>query len=841
MKRKPLIFTLMMMFLTMWSCQDDTEPVGPTTPPGEGFEVSDVQIVLPEGAAVDLAGAEIFSFGESFPVAGGKSQVVSTPGIGHVAFLFDKDGKPLMAGYIDGNSKEFSAKSTARVLVFLASGLWLSTEELAPKFFAEIGKYPEIQEWEKEFEALWKTNPTLLSTTSFAQPLNALMAKVMPKPKELDIRGRIEESARVSDISIDQSDVKSGIQVFEESIGSIAVNNYYRRRAHAFLYKTETKFTDGSSKVLIPSIGKGTAASKDFMVNPTTAFTSATGVVGGAIDGGAASAGVTKSEPYSITLGDNEDEHTYKVRVVGAGGENASIPMTDAERIKQLRLSMESFVLDLFLPFTMQMVGWKDDLNAAGFDVGESGVVAFIDQVEVIINASPATYDLIKQGKFKDALISFTLFIGTEGGGNKYLEPLLTKVFNFIRSQAAKRSVNIEGAAQKLDQQVLGKFTGILKVINTIMAGQDLAQVSFGIAMSKNIEEWTIQARAAKVSLLPAEATVASRGHKELTAEIKNLQEAGGDNFPYFKWSTSGKYGYIQDTKGHKGKAFESSDTKVTFYSETSANELPEENNFEYIYIEAYFKNQLIGRDTAVLNLKKSSYELKPKGLILSGKEGSTNSARLYVEPVTERGADFTGKKIVWTIEGKHGRLKNNGEYANVITTYDTNSLSYECTDEDTEKGTEKVTVRVYERSAEDGEYFLFEELSETIEINNEDDVKIIMVSTQVKSFSNQTGIYLNCGSGVHFLVEPVENAISYTAKIVEFYPGGNIMVGRSATWSAQKQPDYEGKYEFSYVFVQSGSRPENKGWPDCAGFAANAAKYKGTAQVIVKIKKQGE
>ena len=158
-------------------------------------------------------------------------------------------------------------------------------------------------------------------------------------------------------------------------------------------------------------------------------------------------------------------------------------------------------------------------------------------------------------------------------------------------------------------------------------------------------------------------------------------------------------------------------------------------------------------------------------------------------------------------------------------------------TDKDTEKGRETVKARIYERSAVDGEYFLYEELTLDIEINNSDNIKIITVELQVKSFSNQTGNYLNCGSGVHFFIKPDSNAVSYTAKIIDFHPGANVMIGRSATWSATKAPDEDGMYEFSYVFVKSGSKPENKGWPDCAGFAAEAGKYKGKAQVVIRLK----
>lgn len=841
------LFFLFLVALT-FSCQEDTEPGDPTDPnnpptgqnPGGNFELQDVQIALPAGSSLDLTGAELLSFGESFPVGSdGKTQAVSVPNTEQVAYLFDGKGQLLLAGYLSNEQKTISPATTANYLIYLASGYWMSEEDLASPFFKNIGNFEEVKAWQEEFEGLWKANPELLAGETYKAPLNEVMKKISPTPNELDIRSRIFENARVSDISIDESDIKSGIQVFESELGKIAISNYYRRRAHAFFYKMKTKKTDGSEVEHLSSIGKGTGSELDFPVNATTGFTTATGVIGGAIDGSIQNADVVTTDPKSLSLADNEDEKTYQVRVVGAGGVNHSIPLTDQEQIKQIRLSMETFVLDFFLPIGMQMVGWKNELNSAGFNVGDGPLVSFVDNMEVIINASPATYDKIKAGDYKGALKTFLEYISFEGAGNKYFEQVLKGVINTAKHVASKQNIDIQGVSENLDTKAIGKFANILKIVNTAVAGQDLARVSFGIAMSKNIEKWTIHARSAKVSLLPAEATVSSRGHKEIKAEIKNLEEEG-DNFPYFKWSTSGKYGYIQDRKGNKGKNFDSSDKEIVYYSETSAADLPEENNFEYVYVEAYYKNELIGRDTTVLNLKKSSYMLKPGGLVLSGKEDRISSAKLFIEPVNQRDADFSGKKVVWSTEGKHGRLVNFGENANVITTYDTNSIRYLCTDEDTEKGTEKVTARIYEKSAVDGEYFLFEELTLNIEIDNSENIKIITVDLQVKSFKNQTGIYLNCGSGVHFLIDPEPNAISYTAKIIDFSPGANVMIGRTASWSAEKATDYEGKYEFNYVFVASGSRPEHLGWPDCGDFAARAANYKGKAQVVIRLKDPG-
>ena len=828
---KKLLF-LFLVALTI-SCQEDTEPANPTDPKIENYETQEVQVVLPEGSSLDLSGAELLSFGEKFPVATDrKTKSIATPGEGSVAFLLDKNGEIILMGYLSGEQNKLSPQSTADVLLYLGTQLWLIPGHNAPSFFAKIDEISAVKAWREEFLGLWKQDPLLISKGTFKDPLKETLKKIVPEPKELDIR------AKVSDIQVDGADIKSGIQVFESDLGKISFTNSYRRRAHAFLYKVSSKNESGVKTILIENLGENTPAKEDFPIDPASAANSLTGILGSLVEKTDSEIAAKTSGPASLPLEDKETEAEYKLHIVGPGISSTN-PKTQAEFLKLTRLEVETFAIDFMFPLIMEIFGYKGELKSGGIDIKNGRVEAFIEKTELFLKASPDVYEEIKKGQYAAALKKGIEKVETGLIESKFQEMAFAgfEVMTELGKDYLKGFPKVDPSKS---EEVFKSVGRVLKVLNTALLAGDFLRIGLDFRNSRQFEEWTITARSAKVSLLPAEATVSSRGNKEIKAEIKNLQEEGGDNFPYFKWSTSGKYGYIQDKKGNKGKSFYSSDKEIVYYSETSASDLPAENNFEYIYVEAYYKNQLIGRDTTVLNLKKSSYMLKPGGLVLSGKEDQINSAKLYIEAVNQRDADFTGKKVVWTTEGKHGRFASIDGISNVITTFDTNTMTYVCSDKDTEKGKETVKARIYEKSAVDGEYFLYEELTLDIEIDNSDNIKIVTVDLQVKSFSNQTGGYLNCGSGVHFLIDPVPNAISYTAKIIDFFPGANVMIGRSATWSSTKVPDENGKYEFSYVFVKSGSKPENKGWPDCGGFAAEAGKYSGKAQVIIRLKGPG-
>ena len=830
MSKKILPLFIILFFTLISSCQEDPEPIDPGTDPSlSDVETRSVQINLPTGANLDLSGAKLLSFGIPFPVAAdGKTQAVNTPDGGNLAYLFSKDDQLLLMGFLSQNQNELTPKTTAEVLLYMGSTLWLNPQDNTQEFFEKITQVEAAASYIESFEEAWKADPYLLDNGNFINSLEESLKTLFPPGKEVDIRSRL------SDINVDEGNVQSGIQVFESDLGRISVNNYYRRRAHAFAYKMSTKLENGTVNTLISNFGPGLVATKDFGVPATPAVTNLTGALGQIIESGGEALGKsTVDNPLDMNLAENEVESTYKIRVVGAGSANPAIQMTDAERLTQIRLGTETLVLDFIYPAVQLLVGWKDDIPVGGIVSQEAA--DFLEKYTPVINAIPGAYDKMMEGDMPGALESVLFYI-YEASLTGAMEDLLKSPYEFL----AKRYVDkgkIPSSISEIDASQLQRFAKILKVIDAVIGSTDLILVSTQINLSQSINEWNLTARASKVSLSPGESSVSSYGSKEITAEIKNLQEEGGDNFPYFKWTTTGKYGIIQDRRGNRGTTFESSDNKVTYYSQTGAGQLPEENNLDYIYVEAFYKNQSIGKDTVVINNKKSTYVLKPKGMILSGKEGNVNRVSLYIEPVRERDSDFTGMKIVWSVEGKHGKLKDQS-FSTVITTYDTNRVWYECLDAETAKGVEKVTARIYQRSAVDGEYFLFEELNVDIQINNEERIKIVEAKIQTDSWGpNREDIWVSCGADTRFLIEADPDAISYTATVVDF--GSETipaLTGYTRTWSAEVAPTVGNSYEFARWFSSSSSYPYYIPI-DCPAHTAQANARWGTAVVVIRLK----
>ena len=505
---------------------------------------------------------------------------------------------------------------------------------------------------------------------------------------------------------------------------------------------------------------------------------------------------------------------------------------------------METFALDFMFPLIMENLGWKTELKG-NLDLTLSQFEAFVDKTEVLVKASPAIGEELAKGNYLEAAKKAAEAIYT-GSLDKYMKEIVTAGVELAKAVIVSQGGQIHGAANNLDGKALERGAKILKLINTGLQGADILRIVSHYGASKKVEEWTIRAKSAKVTLLPSEETVPVRGHAEIKAEVKNLEE-DGDTHPFFKWSTSGKYGEIQDSQGNKGSNFESSDSEITYYSNTSAADLPEENNFEYVYVEAYYKGKVIGRDTTRLNLRKNKFQLLPRNATLTGRQNGTNSVAISIEPVlaNQEAEDFEEAKIVWETEGKFGKLTNGGAYSTTITTQAQRSITYRCLDADTKNGTDKVYAKVYMRSAVDGEYFLYETLEAQVKILNDDKVLIKHVPIGVNYKETFTPVndewgWSGCSANMIFRMAPVENAEKYRATVLYYYTDPiPSSIGKTENWTPESKETVNGKFEFLKIFVNSRSAP-TYGGPDfsgCTWIEEKADKQKGMAEVVIYLK----
>ena len=798
-----LLIVLMAMTGMVSSCKKDPKLGSDGELPHGSVEIplKDAQVVLPTGSGYDLTGAELLILGQPVPVGkDGHTKVADIKGRSPVnlSFLFDKNDKPVLIGVVTAEGEaDISTRSTAKALLYYALGLPFQTDTLTILFFDRGEELNGVPEWIAAFEEIWKNDPLTLSTGTFLEPLRKATHQVLPGDRGM----RLEKmAAKASDLKLDANDIRSGLQILEDGLGQLSVNNNYRRRAHAFLYKMKYLDDDSVEHIVLPNIGNATKADMDLAIDPIGAINSAMGEIGKWVEDelGGTESGVEsflkKSGPVILNLADNEAEATYKVRIVGPGRDaGGSQLITETELSKLTRLEIETFLIDFVIPAVTAgtaAISLVDDvgMGKSGYEIG-TVPENVIKAGELFLSAAPDIYEEIKKGDYMMALRkSLEHFAGAvvKDEAKMLLDVCLHMAISHVANVNAGNLTEMVGRS-------MGRILNSIAVIDLILQGNDLRLVATHAATSRNLEEWTVVARGSKVSLSPEEAKVVPYSQQKITAEIKNMEESG-DTHPYFEWSTSGKWGYLKDTKGHQGASFESSDHEV-FYNANTNSGLTDGDNWEYIYVKAYMGSRLIGTDTTRINVRRSAYELKPNGVTLTGrKSGSSkfanaNDVALRIEPINANipgiaPNDQREYQVVWTTSGKHGGMygKENITPASTITNYDDNEIWYECIDDQTLKGTETVIARIYSRDkgATNEPFRLFDEVKATVNIDNDPKKRIIRLQPLVLKGDTLVGSYrdsygnsytshqcFHCW-GTRYTQQPEDE--SYELRVIDYY-----------------------------------------------------------------------
>jgi hypothetical protein len=722
------IILIAVMLLSIFSCEKNPEetPDRKNPPPATvDIPLKDAKITLPAGSNYDLTGHELMAYGAMIPVEkDGKTKAADIKGTVNVAYLFDQQDNPILAGFITDSTSTLSAESTAKVLLYYASGAAFMPDTVGITFIQRAHEIVGVGEWIGEFTEMWKSNPKILSTGSYNNALRAKVKDLFDEPEDNPYipNARVAETNRLTDILVDNNDIRSGLQVAQGEIGKIIISNYYRRRAHAFFYKTKYKPTGVKNYTVIHNdIGGDIQADKDIAVGATAGATSVTGTVVKAVNGAGMKFAVEKTAPIDMALLENEDEAIYRVHIVGVG--KSGSPKTKAEQLKKDRLIVETFALDFVLPIVGMGIGVLGDEQRGDF----------VDAVDYFLKYAPGAFEKLNEGDFKGAVADFLQTVQTERG-NELLERLLTALYK----HAAEKIKDDAGKEKFLART---KNVPVLKVFDGVMQGADLALIAGYIINSKQLESWEVTVRKSQVRLEPKESNAVPFSQIKLDAIAKDVEESQKKDLTY-QWRTSGKYGYLIDTEGNRGAAFENALSQVSYNCNASTSDLGDEN-IEHVYVDVYLKGELLGSDSTQINVQKSGYVMRPGGITVTGKKGTNGTqAKLFLKPVNWNiipeiaPNDRREYKIVWSTEGKHGGLVSpgGGEILSTVTTYDRHSMVYECTDDQTITGSEAITARIYSRDKSDpkASFLLFDEVRGSVAINNDPKKRIVHLPVQL-------------------------------------------------------------------------------------------------------------
>lgn len=760
MKKLTASVSIFMLLLALSACSDnnatgpDPNP-DPNPPPAEGdYKTLDITVTLPEGSAVDLSQTTVMSLSvESEVDANGQAKMAYNEGTTQLGYLFDADDNLLMAGFVNTDQPVINIETTTEVLFYIGFGTIMQPPEIKEKFIAEVRTIPGFDAFAGQIAQLFVTNPRMFQEGVYALPLQAKVEELQ-QTNTLDLP--------TNQLQVDGADIRSGLQLADVDFEHFTITNTYRRRAHAFIYKTAFKDENGKETLLKEEIGRSDKADKESKISPTGAIREFLGVFADWAAGKGADFAATTTDPILLPLKENESESTYKVRVVGAAliSPKEFDGMTSAEADKYNQILIETFTIDFFLPLFLDLKGHKGLLKKA--NLSEQAVEDLVKIVEPALASTPAAYDKLKEGKFKEAISDYLNAFRVNAAGSG-LKDLLVNVFEFFAKRAAPDQYIQKG---NIIEKGLKKGAKVIEAFDYGLKAIDYGRLSIHILSSRAFEEWTVKAKSSDVILIPKEQVAIPFDPKELEVKTQT-QLSDGEAFQY-EWSTTGRYGTLSDERGHEGTAFTSSLKKVTYKSELQSDQLGDGENIEEIYVTVSIKQGSriikVNTDTARINVQPFKYEIQPEGITMKG--GTTVKLNLIrvdgFNPFENTSA--YDHKVVWTTSGRYGKLQGGH---NTVTTYNTDNISYEALDKDVRDATENFTARIYFKPKDETKYQLLDEAKGSLKIDNDPKKKIFFrkfnIRTEIFDPSQCTGATITAAL-VSFA--PVEDAESYAVTI---------------------------------------------------------------------------
>lgn len=826
--KKILLLHFIALSILVVACKKDTKPTDEPLPPAPtDYATKEVQVVLPK-PGIDLSTCMALSYSTTAALnSQGKVRVAYEPGSSTIAYILDANNNLLMAGFITDSTAVINTQSTAKVLLYYAYQVPLQPYPITPYFINHIHEVQGVSGWYKEFDSLFSKDPLIVSNGNFAAPLKKTIETLI-KNNNVDIRAN-----KAADITVDNGDVRSGLQVTSETLSQFSVIHTYRRRAHGFLYKKSYKDLNGN----LTNIPNYDANGEDFAVDPVSAVSSLTGEAGKIIEGTLNESASSTFGPYPMELASNETEATYVLRIIGPGfGGTGRETKTKAETDRLTQLQLETFALDFFLPVIMEIAGNKEAINKKGVKIGDGPTEQFIKSAEVFLKAFPDVNEEVKQGNFVGAVKAGVVSLLTNAG-QVHLENCILAATGIMYASATKAGVKVPNLTFNRAKDLIASPLAVLKVVEFALFSTDLLRITANITWSHQMEEWVLTARGGSVDLTPKQKSVIPYQQAKLTAIIKNFK-APDDTHPYFEWKTTGKFGKLTDTKGHTDMAeFSSADADVFYVSRSSNSSLSDGDNIDYIYVTAYYGTTKIASDTVKINVQKDRYKITPEGLTVSGKKGASNELTLYLEKTQGYNGisanDSIDYKVVWTTAGSYGKLSGRETYTQAsVTQYNDNWIIYECLNDQVKEATETIRAKIYrKRKAEpESAYLLFDEAEGTVKINNDPKKKIVVIPFTFY----ETILTPSVGNWALYSVVKiplVDTTLKYSVKAFNYTgTAGTVYEGRVYSWNAGQVPP--GDYPlFSTTFgVDSGSVYLSTGRTWCGGpcdYGTSVAQWK--------------
>ncbi len=836
-------YTILMIFLIIvfYSCKDDTPDDSGNPSKGEG-EI-EAKIVLPDGSTVDLSGSLLCSLGATSDLNGNLNGYVPfNDGSVELAYLVDEQDELLLAGFLSDDRNEISVATTVEVLLYFGMGSSLNTLEYKKFFVENIEQEKAYIDLVDEFETAFTLNPKVFSEGGYIEALNNAIIK-LAESDTIDVYTK----------SIDLGSIeRSGLSLNEVGKNSFTITNGYPRRTHGFLYFKSYKDISGTEttvnseisgsdfadqEVEIPFISLADEGDENFQNQVTNFNLCSQGV-----------RYVTKvSDEINIDLPENHTSETYELAVVGPGfGTAKERDFTENEQEVFEQLSIETFVLDYFIPILMDIGGNRDIYSTQVLQKASelTGIV------EPILRAHEPSIDAVLENDFETAITEFLPFLYSDIRLSNDLRTIMTGLYGMI-SDGSSPNTFIQN--NELIQEGEARYQKVTSaILRSMKESVGLNCINKRLSSSATLEKWDIKVYEGVVKLKPEKiSTVPFGDPKDIFAKVFiELQE--GETLEY-DWETTSQFGGIlNDYNGQDDVSFTTSSDKVAFFSNASSRQLGDGENLETVTVTAYIKKGTskteIGSASMTVDVKKKKFLIQPDGVTIKGNDklklNLKHSDRTTVIPNAE-----TDYEIVWSTEGKYGLFEglNNSQ-----TLTNNASITYYADDTEVEKGEETIMVSIYAKSKNSDEpYRLADEAHATIKIEN-DEKKLIYyapIGVGKRPPENNGGIYWNYGAWSNWRWNPSEAEADIPdgyeiqkiyMKVMERTPDPiPSCTYESNTWYPGNEEEdlVDGSYELTCSYSGGSALSSESASEGFASTVAAKNSCTGFAQVIVYLK----
>ncbi len=833
----PLIVAMALLFAL--SCKKNIgSEIEPPEPINSNYEWVDATVKLPAGSGYKLEGHELNAVGEIVKInSNGATKVPKMTNRVALYIVSNEEGEPVLLGYSTPNKTEISPEATAKLTLFNLYRIATLPVEEQVSFLEGFEEDKSADTYITAFVQHWATNARTLITKGYLPLLKTYHARYgnsnSEVPSPMINNGITIEGNRYYYVDADTGKLENGYALRLEKPNRFHLLNKGPSTATAFIYKTKIKKNNSlNHQTLISAFEKDTRSDKNWFVANGT-YLPTLHPLGWKTDYrrfwfGEVVFREVSSGPHELPLAEDEEEAQYTIRLVNAGVNISSEKLTNDEFAAYVKHVCAALIIDYYLPFLGQYMG---------LDIEDFYAV----DAEVRVNKMYTA--------FREAGLYAIVEENLAGGR---MPALLEFLENYFQAPNTEYGLKLHQAVFK----ALGK-SGSASMVSAAKRGGYLSYyfdggIFWDADKEKNLFKdfyWeknglislNASAKAGVVRVSPRKATVtalAPGNSVVLNVEIES-EEFKGLAVTY-RWRTTGAYGVLNNQTANK----------ITYVANRlNANH---EDSYEIIYADVLKDNQLIGTDSATIYVSQSRYQLVPRGVVLTGNpENGPNIATMRIIPLNANGLDINNDaaydfRVDWSTEGKFGGLRWQGQYATYWTkeaeTYNSGSIQYRCEDDKTPSGSETIKASIYikPKGSADMYYQFYDYVVGTIDIVNDKRKKIFNVPISVIKWGpTNDGVYTHCGAGTIFYIDPVDNAESYAARVIEFSPEVIPRVtGTGRSWTAASGTlNAQGKYEFGYVLAQAGSSPTWMGPPDCGSFIASASARKGMAQVIVTLK----